>query len=79
MVRRQQPAANQDTKVQAIYKAVGGPQSPKVPVYWNRYHDNDEIESVLKQLESQFPKLVKIESVGNPRKSRDVDRNDHQS
>lgn len=62
----------QDVKVQAIYKAVGGPTSPKVPVYWNRYHDNEEIESILKQLESQFPSLVKIESVGKSTEGREM-------
>lgn len=64
--------SGQDIKVQAIYKAVGGPTQPKVPVYWNRYHDNEEIESILKQLEAQYPKLVKIESVGKSIQGREM-------
>ncbi|MFN7845456.1 MAG: M14 family metallopeptidase [Pirellula sp.] len=65
-------ASAQDVKVQAIYKAVGGPTSPKVPVYWNRYHDNEEIETILKQLETQFPRLVQIESVGKSTEGREM-------
>jgi hypothetical protein len=64
--------SGQDIKVQAIYKAVGGPTQPRVPVYWNRYHDNEEIESILKQLEAQYPKLVKIESVGKSIQGREM-------
>ncbi|MCU0721958.1 MAG: M14 family metallopeptidase, partial [Pirellula sp.] len=76
IVAKEEPSSEsvsaQDVKVQAIYKAVGGPTSPKVPVYWNRYHDNEEIESILKQLEVQFPSLVKIESVGKSTEGREM-------
>lgn len=55
-----------------IYKAVGGPTNPKVPVYWNRYHDCAEIEKLLHDLQTAYPDLFKVESVGKSYEGREI-------
>lgn len=63
---------NEGNDAVKIYKAVGGPTSPKVEATWNRYRDNKEIEDLLKQLVAAYPNLAKLESIGKSYEGRDL-------
>lgn len=70
------PVKAQDATVSSqakqVYKAVGGPTSPQVPVYWNRYHDGEEIGKILNELAAKFPELLKVHSVGKSHEGREM-------
>jgi len=53
-------------------RAVGSPANPKVPMNWNRYHDNKQIEQFCKDLQKAYPDLVKYESIGKSFEGRDI-------
>lgn len=53
-------------------RAIGSPASPKVPMNWNRYHDNKQIEQFCKDLQKAYPNLVKYESIGKSYEGRDI-------
>lgn len=53
-------------------RAVGSPANPKVPMNWNRYHDNKQIEQFCKDLQKAYPSLVKYESIGKSFEGRDI-------
>lgn len=55
-----------------VYKAVGGPTQPKVPVFWNRYHDHREIREILEKMVAAYPQLVKLESIGKSHEGREI-------
>lgn len=53
-------------------RAIGSPANPKVPMNWNRYHDNKQIEQFCKDLQKAYPDLVKYESIGKSYEGRDI-------
>ena len=53
-------------------RAVGSPANPKVPMNWNRYHDNKQIEQFCKDLQKAYPNLVKYESIGKSYEGREI-------
>lgn len=53
-------------------RAVGSPANPKVPMNWNRYHDNKQIEQFCKDLQKAYPNLVRYESIGKSYEGRDI-------
>lgn len=53
-------------------RAIGSPANPKVPMNWNRYHDNKQIEQFCKDLQKAYPHLVKYESIGKSFEGRDI-------
>lgn len=53
-------------------RAIGSPANPKVPMNWNRYHDNKQIEQFCKDLQRAYPDLVKYESIGKSYEGRDI-------
>lgn len=55
-----------------VYKAVGGPAQPKVPVYWNQYHDHAQITKMLHDLSAAYPQLFKVQSIGKSTQGRDM-------
>ncbi len=57
---------------QSVYKAVGGPTTPKVDVHWNRYRDNQQIADLLKGLAEAYPNLSRLESIGKSIEGRDI-------
>jgi Zinc carboxypeptidase len=61
-----------EVTVKQIYKAVGGPTDPKVPVYWNRYHDGQQIAQILHDLAKSYPDLFKVQSLGKSHQGRDI-------
>jgi hypothetical protein len=65
-------APQADVPVHQVYKAVGGPTQPKVPVYWNRYHDHAEITKMLQDLAAAYPQLFKLESAGKSTDGREM-------
>jgi len=69
VVAQDDPATTQVTQV---YKAVGGPTVPKVPVFWNRYHDHAEITKMLQDLAAAYPGLCRVESAGKSFEGREM-------
>lgn len=65
-------AQGSDESVKQVYKSVGGPTQPKVPVYWNRYHDYAEITKMLHDLAAAYPQWFKVESVGKSTEGREM-------
>jgi len=61
-----------DEAVRQVYKAVGGPTQPRVPVYWNRYHDYAEITKMLQDLATAYPQWFRVESVGKSTEGREM-------
>lgn len=62
---------NKDIDVPGL-RAIGSPANPKVPMNWNRYHDNKQIEQFCKDLQKAYPNLVKYESIGKSYEGRDI-------
>lgn len=62
---------NKDIDVPGL-RAIGSPANPKVPMNWNRYHDNKQIEQFCKDLQKAYPNLVKYESIGKSFEGRDM-------
>ncbi|MBX3418492.1 MAG: hypothetical protein KF851_12880 [Pirellulaceae bacterium] len=62
----------QDDAARQIYKAVGGPTTPRVPVHWNRYYDYAETTEIMQKLTAAFPNLAKLESVGKSYDDREM-------
>jgi hypothetical protein len=60
------------TEFRQVYKAVGGPTEPRVPVYWNRYHDSQEIARILQELAAAYPDRFRVESIGKSYEGRDM-------
>ena len=71
LAQESKPASSTTTAQQA-YKAVGGPTVAKVPVFWNRYHDGQEITKILHDLATAFPELCKVQSLGKSFEGRDI-------
>lgn len=53
-------------------RAIGTPHDPKVPMSWNRYHDNAAILDFCERLETAFPDLVRLEVIGESFKGNDI-------
>lgn len=53
-----------DPPPQFPYKALGAPAKPKVSPRWNVYHDHAESTQILKDLAAAYPRLAKLESLG---------------
>lgn len=62
---------NKDIDVPGL-RAIGSPANPKVPMNWNRYHDNKQIEQFGRDLQKAYPNLVKYESIGKSYEGRDI-------
>ena len=55
-----------------VFKASGTPENPKVDVSWNRYYTYEGIEEIAKKLQSAYPGLVKVSSIGKSYEGRDI-------
>lgn len=53
-------------------KALGAPNNPKVQVAWNRFYDWNDLTGILKKLNSAYPGLSKLESIGKTYEGRDI-------
>lgn len=53
-------------------RAIGTPHDPKVPMSWNRYHDNAAILDFCERLETAFPDLVRLEVIGESFKGNEI-------
>ncbi len=60
------------SKAQVVYKAAGGPTSPKVQVSWNRYYDYQQTTGILKNMAAAYPNLARVESVGKSYGGREM-------
>ena len=59
------PATSADKEdKERIYKPMGGPANPKVPVAWNRYYNYSEISGILKKLADKHASRARLQSVG---------------
>ncbi|MBI1389637.1 MAG: peptidase M14 [bacterium] len=55
-----------------LYPALGAPAERKVDIAWNRYHDTEGLESILRSLHDAFPTLTRIYSIGKSYEGRDL-------
>nr|MBS0038325.1 peptidase M14 [Saprospiraceae bacterium] len=53
-------------------RAIGTPHDPKVPMSWNRYHDNAAILDFCERLVEAYPNLAKLEVIGQSYKGNDI-------
>ena len=53
-------------------KAMGAPLNPKVDLRWNRFYDYNGIVEIMERIESAYPQLVKMESIGKSFEGRDI-------
>lgn len=53
-------------------RAVGSPANPKVEMSWRKYHDYKQIEKFQQDLQSAFPNLIKIETIGKSYEGRNI-------
>ncbi|WP_197464840.1 M14 family zinc carboxypeptidase [Sphingobacterium populi] len=59
-------------KAENILAAAGSPANPKVPISWNRYHDNTALLEIYRKMASAHPDLVNLESIGKSVEGRDL-------
>ncbi|SKB34076.1 Zinc carboxypeptidase [Parapedobacter luteus] len=52
--------------------AAGSPANPKVPISWNRYHDNTLLEEIYRKMAAEHPNLVSLSSIGKSVQGRDL-------
>lgn len=55
-----------------VFKGVGSPVNPKVPISWNRYNDHAGITDICKKIAAAHPDLCKLESIGKSFQGRDL-------
>ena len=63
--------AQQDPNFTGL-RAIGSPANPKVKMQWDRYHDYKQIIEFCKELQKQYPNLVKYESAGKSYEGREI-------
>jgi hypothetical protein len=54
------------------FQALGAPSERKVDVSWNRYHDCEGLANILKQLNTAFPDLIRLYSIGKSYEEREI-------
>lgn len=62
---------NVDEELTGI-RAIGSPANPKVPMSFRKYHDYAQIEKFQKDLQSAYPNLVSIETIGKSYEGRNL-------
>ena len=55
-----------------FFKAAGTPVDPKVQIFWNRYHTNNGLLDIYREMVRHFPDLVTLESIGKSYENRDL-------
>ncbi len=55
-----------------FFKASGTPVNPKVQISWNRYHTNEGLYDIYRQLLEAHPQLVTLESIGKSYEEHDL-------
>ena len=59
-------------KPENILAAAGSPPNPKVPISWNRYHDNTALGEIYQKMVAAHPDLVSLSSIGKSVEGRDL-------
>lgn len=57
---------------QYVFDALGAPAKRKVEVAWNRFHDTQGLEQILRQINQAFPTLTSLYSIGKSHQGRDI-------
>lgn len=55
-----------------VFRALGTPENPKVQASWNHYYTYDGMVDFMKRLQTAYPDLVKLESIGKSYEGRDI-------
>jgi hypothetical protein len=53
-------------------QALGAPLDPKVDIRWNRFYDSESTITILKKINKAYPKLTRLESIGQSYEGRDI-------
>lgn len=67
-----QTMAGDGRAVENFFKAAGTPANPKVQISWNRYHTNEGLLNIYRQMVVAFPELVTLQSIGKSFEGRDL-------
>lgn len=59
-------------KAENVLAAPGTPAYPKVPISWNRYHDETALKEIYDKMVKAHPDLVSLESMGKSYEGRDI-------
>ncbi len=65
-------AGASDREEKQFFQALGAPAVRKVDVNWNRFHDCEGLENILKKLSASFPNLTSIYSIGKSYEGREI-------
>ena len=55
-----------------VLAAAGTPPNPKVPISWNRYHDETALGEIYQKLAKAHPDLLTVQSMGKSYQGRDI-------
>lgn len=55
-----------------VLAAAGTPPNPKVPISWNRYHDETALSEIYQKMAKAHPDLVTVQSIGKSYQGRDI-------
>jgi hypothetical protein len=55
-----------------FFKAPGSPANPKVTIHWNRYHTNEGLYELYREMVAAYPELVTLQSIGKSFENRDM-------
>ncbi|MFP4289783.1 MAG: M14 family metallopeptidase [Bacteroidales bacterium] len=55
-----------------FFKAPGSPVNPKVEISWNRYYTNQGLYDIYQRMETAYPDLITVESIGKSYEDRDI-------
>jgi hypothetical protein len=55
-----------------VFRALGTPENPKVQASWNHYYTYDGMVDLMERLQTAYPDLVKLESIGKSYEGRDI-------
>lgn len=59
-------------RAENVLAAAGTPPYPKVPISWNRYHDETALKEIYDKMVKAHPDLVSLQSLGKSYEGRDI-------
>ena len=54
------------------FPALGAPDDPKVDVRWNRFHDVNGLNRIVRQIHEAYPNLTRLINIGKSYQGRDM-------
>ncbi len=54
------------------FPALGAPDDPRVPISWNKFHDTEGLNALLRALAAAHPRLARVTTLGKSVEGRDL-------